>query len=374
MRDEPVARFRLLFIARAFPPTLGGMENFAHQLSESMRRQADVTMLVNRRGKKALAAFLPGALAFGSYLARKHRVQAIHLADALLAPFGYVLKKLTRLPVTCSVHGLDVAYPNRFYQSVVPRALAHLDLTMANSRATAAEVHARAGEATPTTVIPLGVNPLPEPDAAAIRDFRQRASISPDQRVLLTVGRLVERKGVAWFAERVLPGLPEGTTYVVIGEGKEAGAIRAAASMAGVAHRMRMLGRVSDGLLAAAYRSADILVMPNVPVAGDIEGFGLVALEAAASGLPVVASRLEGITEAVQHERNGFLVTPLSVDEYLSTLTNMLRLAPEDLRSLGISYSEFTMRTYGWEETARRYLDVIGEAAAAKAPIATALD
>lgn len=354
-------QFRLLFIARSFPPSLGGMQNFAYQLSESIGRQAKVTMLVNRRGTKALPAFIPYALACGAYLARRDRVQAIHLADALLAPLGVALKKVTGLPVTSSVCGLDVTYPNRLYQRAVTAALAHLDMTMPISRATEAEVHARVGKETPTVVIPLGVKPPDEPEAVAIRDFRRIARIGPDDRVILTVGRLIKRKGTAWFAKEALPQLPEGAVYVVIGEGKEAGSTRAAASAAGVADRVRLLGRVSDTLLAAAYDSADIFVMPNVPVPGDMEGFGLVALEAAAAGLPVVAARLEGITEAVQHERNGFLVTPLSAGEYVSKIANLLDLPPEGLGALGASFAQFTLRTYGWDKTARRYLDVIGE-------------
>lgn len=355
---------RLLFIARAFPPTLGGMENFAYCLSESMRQQADVTMLVNRWGKKALPAFLLYALCSAPHLARRNRVQAIHLADALLAPLGAVLKKVTGLPVTCTVHGLDVTYPNRFYQSAVPRAVAHLNITMANSRATEEEVRVRAGQQTPTVVIPPGVSPLPEPSPAAIRGFQRLAGIGPSQAVILSAGRLIKRKGVAWFAKQALPRLPEAAIYVVIGEGKERDAIRAAASAAGVADRVRLLGRVSNDILAAAYRCANIFVMPNIPVPGDIEGFGLVALEAAASGLPVVASRLEGITDAVHHERNGLLVTPAAAHEYVATISDLLRLPQEQLRALGASFASFTQEHYGWNRTARRYLDVMREIAA----------
>ncbi|MCH8008700.1 MAG: glycosyltransferase family 4 protein [Chloroflexi bacterium] len=366
--DKPDDRLRLLFIARSFPPSLGGMQISAYQLSESIRRQANVTMLVNRRGAKALPAFLPYALASGAYLARRNRVQAIHLGDALLAPLGLALKKITGLPVTSSVHGLDVTYANRLYQRIVTAALAHLDMTMPNSRATEIEVHARVGKEAPTVVIRLGVNPLDEPEVEAIREFRRMARIGPGDRVILTTGRLIKRKGVAWFAGSVLSRLPEGATYVVIGEGPQTSAIRAAASSAGVANRLRLLGRVSDELLAAAYHAADVFVMPNIPVAGDMEGFGLVALEAAASGLPVVAARLEGITEAVQHDRNGLFVTAGSADEYVSTIMRLLTLPPDDLRRLGASYADFTLRTFGWDKTAGRYLDVIGEIAAAKAP------
>lgn len=357
-------RLRLLFIARSFPPTLGGMENLAFHLSESLRRHGDVTMLVNRRGKKALPAFLPYVLVSAIYLARKHRAQAIHLADALLAPLGVVLKKATGLPVTCTVHGLDVTYPNRLYQSVVPRAVARLDLTMPNSQATAAEIRARAGETTPAAVIPLGINPLPEPGPASIRAFQQQAGIGPNERAILSVGRLVRRKGIAWFVTHVLPGLPDEALLIVIGEGPEAEPIRAAAASAGVADRVRLLGRVPDGLLAAAYRSADVFVMPNIPLAGDMEGFGLVALEASASGLPVVASDLEGITEAVQHERNGLLIPPRDAGTYAQMLRRLLSLSPEQLRGIGEAFREFTMREYSWSRTAGRYVEVIEQVAA----------
>lgn len=356
-------RMRLLFVARAFPPTLGGMENLAYRLSESMRRRADVTMLVNRSGKKALPAFLLYALWAAPRLARKNRVQVIHLADALLAPLGVVLKKVTGLPVTSTVCGLDVTYRNRLYQSAVPRALAHLNMTMPISKATEEEVRVRAGQRTPTAVISLGVNPLPEPGPRARQEFQRLAAIDPSQPLILGVGRLVKRKGVAWFAEQVLPRLPDDAIYVVIGEGKEMDAIRAAASAAGVKDRVRLLGRLPDEILAAAYRRGNIFVMPNIPVPGDIEGFGLVALEAAASGMPVVASRLEGITDAVHHERNGLLVTPLAADEYVAKITHLLQLPREQLRALGASFASFTHEHYGWDRTALRYFDVMREIA-----------
>ncbi len=333
-----------------------------------MRQQADVTMLINHRGKQALPAFLPYALCSALYLARKNRAQVIHLADALLAPLGVVLKKITKLPVTSTVCGLDVTYPNRFYQAVVPRALAHLDMTMPISQATEKEVRIRAGQQTPTAFIPLGINPLPQPGSTATQEFQQLASIDPSDPVILTVGRLVKRKGVAWFVKQVLPRLPDDAIYVVIGEGEEMNTVRAAASAAGVNDRVRLLGRVSDDILAAAYRRGNIFAMPSVPVPGHLEGFGLVALEAAASGLPVVASRLEGITDAVQHERNGFLVTPLAADEHAAKITDLLQLPREQLRALGASFASFTQEHYDWDHTARRYLDVMREIVALGRP------
>ena len=154
---------RLLFVARAYPPTLGGMETLAQQLLEHLdrRRDVEVTPLINRSGKKALPLFLPSAVVRGVRLAHRHQIEAIHLADALLAPVGVALKRFTGLPVTASVCGLDVTYSNPLYQASIPRALRGLDMIMPISRATENEARARAGFGVPSRVVPLGINPLP---------------------------------------------------------------------------------------------------------------------------------------------------------------------------------------------------------------------
>jgi glycosyltransferase involved in cell wall biosynthesis len=353
------SRLRILYIARAFPPTIGGMETLAYQLSTRMGAHANVTTIINRRGKMALPAFLPRAFASAFRRVRGGEVDAVHLADALLSPLGAALKAASRVPVTVSVCGLDITYANPAYQSVVPRALRRLDLALPISAATDLAMHTRTGPLPRSRVIPLGVNPLARADDAAVGRFRRAAHLRDDARIVLTVGRLVERKGAAWFAGEILPLLPADTVYVVIGEGPQHDAIVAAAAATGVDRRLRMLGRVDDSTLSAAYRCADVFAMPNVPVAGDMEGFGLVALEAAASGLPVVASRLEGITEAVQDQRNGMLVPPRDADAHAHAINALLAMPRDQLRGLGAAASRFTLETYGWDETARRYVAAI---------------
>lgn len=352
---------RILYIARAYPPTTGGMENLALHLSTHMRAHADVTTILNRRGKKALPAFLPYAFAAALRLIRTGRVDAVCLSDAMLAPLGAALQSATGVPVVATVHGLDVTWTNRAYQAVVPRALARLDLVLPNSAATDAAMRVRTGARPPSLVVPLGVNPIAVPDDAAIAEFERMAGAGRDERLLLTVGRLVARKGAAWFAGNVLPHVPAEVRWVVIGEGPERDAIAAAAARAGASGRVRLLGRVSDEVLAAAYNRAELFVMPNVPVAGDIEGFGLVALEASASGLPVLASRLEGIAEAVQHEQNGVLVPAGDAAAWASHVRLLLALPPRQLHALGAEFAAYTLATFGWDRTARRYVDAIAE-------------
>jgi phosphatidylinositol alpha-1,6-mannosyltransferase len=177
--------------------------------------------------------------------------------------------------------------------------------------------------------------------------------------VLLTVGRLIRRKGAAWFAEQVLPRLAADVVYAVVGEGPEREAIRAAAERAGVAPRIRLLGRLSDDLLAAAYAASDIFVMPNIEVAGDLEGFGLVALEAAAAGLPVVAADLEGIADAVRDGENGILAPPEDSVAFAAAIERVLALTPQERRRLGERFACATRASHDWSLTARRYAEAI---------------
>ena len=112
------------------------------------------------------------------------------------------------------------------------------------------------------------------------------------------------RKGVAWFLETVFPRLVAchlPVQYVVVGTGSDLEHARSL-TMAGssaLQKRVHLLGYLPEIQLRTVYAAADVFVMPNLLVSGDVEGFGLVALEAAAYALPVVAVALQGIRDAV---------------------------------------------------------------------------
>jgi len=168
----------------------------------------------------------------------------------------------------------------------------------------------------PTTSVPLGVDAGAPPDMDAFTPCCE-------PRFCLFVGRIVERKGVRWFAENVLPALPPDIGLYVVGkpwDEQETAALRAMP-------RVSLLGYQTDTQLAALKAKACVWVMPNIPIENDadVEGFGLVALEAAASGVPLVASSLEGLREAVQHGKTGFLVEPLNADKWAAQVSEVLQ-------------------------------------------------
>jgi phosphatidylinositol alpha-1,6-mannosyltransferase len=112
-----------------------------------------------------------------------------------------------------------------------------------------------------------------------------------------------------------------------------------------------MFGRVADDTCKVLLNAADIFIMPNKTVANDIEGFGIAIIEAGSCGLPVVASNLQGIKDAVIDGKTGYLVEEGDVDGFLKRIRSM-NLAKTDIRT-------FVNATFNWENIYHNYRNVI---------------
>jgi phosphatidylinositol alpha-1,6-mannosyltransferase len=174
---------------------------------------------------------------------------------------------------------------------------------------------------------------------------------------MLTVGRLVPRKGHAWFVERVLPRIlavwPE-ACYVMVGAGPEEQRIRSLVARSRVGANAFLLGRVPSDDAACAYAGADLFIMPNLPWRGDMEGFGLVALESAAHGLPVLAADLEGIRDAVVPGHTGYLLKSGDAELWSATVLRLLA-DQRALKDLGAEACATAQAQYTWSKMADQY-------------------
>jgi phosphatidylinositol alpha-1,6-mannosyltransferase len=180
-----------------------------------------------------------------------------------------------------------------------------------------------------------------------------------DETVVLTVARLVPRKGVDRVME-ALRALRDGSRplpnwlYVVAGTGPEEANLRALAIELGLENHVRFLGFVPDADLPSLYRAADLFVLANREVKGDTEGFGLVFLEANAAGLAVIGGRSGGAGDAIVDG-----VTGLQVDsEDLASLAGALERLLRDvsLRTQMARAGQERVRTdFRWAEGAARF-------------------
>ena len=231
------------------------------------------------------------------------------------------------------------------------RCLPFADRVVAISRATAEEALKR-GTRT-VAVIPCGIGKnaqCPMPNA-------QKIPNSQFPRTLLFLGRQIRRKGTLWFLEKVLPLVikthPD-LRVVIAGDGPMLPMIRATVDRLKLESTVSVSGEISDQQKEELYRSSSLFVMPNIPVAGDMEGFGLVCIEAAANGLPVVAAKLEGIADAVIEGETGLFFSPLDADEACSKIIDALHRQWDSQRIQQICLKHFDITT-----VARRYREEV---------------
>ena len=350
----------ILFITRKHPPSVGGMQQFSYRLVTEMAKRADTRVIAWGGSQIALPVFLFYAVVSAIRICHQG-VRLVHLGDPVLSPIGWILQRLFQIPIVTTVHGLDITYPFSLYQQVVPRLVSQFCHIVCISKSALDACLERGIPASICTVIPPGVEV--HPDLPAKADARVKLAQLVGQNLeanelLLTVGRLVPRKGVAAFVRRVLPTLSgkiPSLHYLVVGDGPDQQAIKEAVREQGLESRVHMFGRVGEEDLAFIYRAADVFVAPNVPYPGDMEGFGLVVLEAAAMALPVVASDLEGLKDAIVPGQNGVLLPHDQPDRWIEELAALLTNV--SLREqIGEKARQYVATHQSWSAMADRYL------------------
>ena len=191
------------------------------------------------------------------------------------------------------------------------------------------------------------------------------------------------RKGFSWFLDAVFPQLPEDFQVLIIGPFREKRPfsaylldllpttfrkqlelmfgmpsdednLRRVLKAPELQGRVRHLGRLPFTDIMQIMSASHAFLMPNIPVKGDMEGFGLVCLEANLRGLPVFASNLEGITDAVLDRKNGWLIPTQDSTAWLDTL-DILKQDPEFVRHFGVQARQYVLENFGWKKMTAAY-------------------
>jgi phosphatidylinositol alpha-1,6-mannosyltransferase len=182
------------------------------------------------------------------------------------------------------------------------------------------------------------------------------------RKVLLTVGRLQRRKGHDVLIEaipEIRRRVPE-VLYAIVGDGEERSALEQRARSLGVESAVHFLGEVDDEELVDCYRQCDLFVLPNREIAGDIEGFGLVLLEAQACGRPVVAGDSGGTAETMSPGETGLLFRCDRPEELAGPLAELLGDAAR-LAAMGGAARRWIEERFGWDASARRAAEVFAQ-------------
>ena len=364
----------LLFITRKWEG-FGGMQQLSRDLWRGMcemyEGRSDFCAPIRRLPLIRFSVFILRTvfLGTGAVVRRSH----VHLGDATLTPLGWFFKKCG-CPVTVTVCGLDVLWQSQWYQWLLRRTLPSMDRVVCISHATAEEVQKRGVAQEKIVIIPCGVWDS-EKKCRSFETPRRchgegfcKAKLSrtitggapPDgtffqNPILLTVGRLVPRKGIVWFLQEVMPRLLEwkpGLQYWIIGEGPEEERICMTIAQMGIGKNAHLMKGVGDQELKERLDACSALLVPNIPINGDMEGFGIVCIEASVRGIPVIAARLEGLRDAVIEGETGDFFTPLDAGDCIRALRNVI-----EGKSLAHDVvARNTHEHFGWPFLFQRYL------------------
>ncbi len=341
---------RILHITRNLPPLVGGMERLNWHIADELSRYAQVQLIgpsgsaalrpssvpVTEVALRPLPRFLMASAWQAVTVAKRFKPHVVLAGSGLTAPAAWLAARASGARAYAYLHGLDAAVQHPVYRVLWHPAIRRMEGVIANSQPTAELARKLGVAAEKIRIVHPGVTlPTAPQSATALQDFRQRYQLG-ERRLLLSVGRLTTRKGLREFVQHALPAIVQAapdTLLVVVGDApadslhasvQTRASIQAVADAAGIGQHLRFLGVITDPQeLACAYESAALHIFPVRQLPGDPEGFGMVAIEAAAHGLPTVAFATGGIVDAVAEGESGHLVAS---GDYLSLAQAALQI------------------------------------------------
>lgn len=365
---------RILLITRNLPPLVGGMERLNWHMAEELSKQADVHIIgpsgaaalkpeastLSEAPLKPLPLFLLLTFFKGLWITLRWKPDVILAGSGLTAPIAWLLSKLCGARSAAYLHGFDITVNHGLYRRLWRPTFKKLDQIIVNSTPT--QTLAVAAGVSPRDIkivypgVSLPKNPQP---TESITAFKEQHGLT-GKKILLSVGRLTTRKGLLEFVGQALPSIVKAepdAVLVVIGEAPKnslgAGiqtmeSIQVQAEHSGVVEHIRFLGVITDKvLLATAYEAADVHVFPVRHIPDDPEGFGMVAIEAAAHGLPTAAFATGGIVDAVSENLSGALLPSENYIAFSEQIIKILRTnmpAPHSCKDFA---AQFAWKKFG---------------------------
>jgi phosphatidyl-myo-inositol dimannoside synthase len=289
---------------------------------------------------------------------RQHQIRQLHAVKVL--PEGLIVwcvHLLTGRPYVLYAHGEEVliSLSSRKLRWLIPRLYNDAAAIIANSSETKTLLEGIGVQSKKIQIIHPGVEATAfQSSDDAARAIRKRHNLGQSP-VLLTLGRLQRRKGqdmVIRALPRIAKQFPE-VRYVIAGAGEEHEFLQRLTFDLGVQDKVIFVGQIDSAEQAAYYAASDVFLMPNRQIGADVEGFGIVFLEAAAAGKPVIGGRSGGTAEAIQEGLTGIRVDGENVEAIAAAVIDLLADS-EKARAMGERARRWVEEAFSWETIVER--------------------
>ncbi|MFQ6063927.1 MAG: glycosyltransferase family 4 protein [Candidatus Bathyarchaeia archaeon] len=316
--------------------------------------------------------FLTWALLFNHFIEKKMadvsrevNFDVVHVHDWLTGFAGISFKHQMKKPLVVTIHGTEIGRaqglhnPDSFTIDGIEwwtTYEANKIIVTSGSMKGEIQGHFRLPPEK-IEIISNGIDPKNYNASVDRSAVRGRYRVSPHEKLILCVGRLVPQKGIEyliWAVPRIAGRFHE-AKFIIVGEGWLRGHLEHIARTTGQQWRIRFTGWIPDQELIALLNSADVLVVPSI-----YEPFGIVALEGMAAGVPVVASDVGGLAEIVEHERTGILAYSRNPESIAWAVGRVLS-DPDHSKWLVQNARETVQKAYSWEAIAMRTAEVYKE-------------
>lgn len=379
---------RILFCNYEYPPLGGGGGVINALLAKELATRHSVTVLTSRglglaareivddvdvirvpvlarkdaaaASTLSMACYLPMGFLRGIGLLRAQSFDIINTHFVVpTGPVGHGLSLWGRIPNVLTVHGGDLYDPSKSssphrhasLRTAIRYLLRKADVVVGQSANTLANVSKYYLSDLPTRLIPLGIERPPQTRAS-----RAELEVPQDAFVMVTVGRLVARKGIDQLI-RMMPEL-EAAHLLIIGDGPLRAELETLANTLGVARRVGFEGFVNENRKHALMMAADLYVSTS-----QHEGFGLVFLEGMAAGLPVVCYDFGGQTDFLEDGKTGGVIALNDTRAFMDCCKNYMRY--DALRAGASEENLRRVESYFIDQCAARYEELFAEVIAA---------
>jgi phosphatidylinositol alpha-1,6-mannosyltransferase len=295
---------------------------------------------------------------------KSHDIQLVQVGQFLpVGTLAMIYKKRKNIPYIAYAHGIDILLPQKFMRknTLLKSIIRNAKAIIANSNFTKNEL-IKLGAVPDKTKV---VNPCPNMEANTFSKFRlQRIRDEQkliNRKILLTVGRLIERKG----HDKVIEALPliikkvPNVIYLICGKGPHKDNLTRLVDKFNLSDYVTFLGQVPQEDLIAYYQLCDVFIMPSRQLPnGDVEGFGIVFIEANLFGKPVIGGLSGGIPEAVLDGQTGVLVNPIDTKDIADAA---IRLLTDEILSqrLGQQGQTRAQKEFDWKIQTEKIKEIL---------------
>lgn len=331
---------KTLLFTLEYPPFHGGVANYYGNLVKHWPEQENIFILDNGRGalinnKLPALKWLPAFFALWRTIS-KNKIEHIIVGQILpLGTVAWLVCRFRGIKYSLVLHGMDLGMSKKSARKkwLAKKIMVNANHLVCNSNYTAkvAREFLVEEEWGKISVVNPGV------DNPKFQDTNFKIQISgkhnlQNKIILLSVGRLVKRKGFDMVIKALPDALKEAPdlVYVVAGAGEEEKSLKEAAIKLGLEKKVLFLGDISDQEKWNWLDLCDMFIMPSRNINGDFEGFGIVFLEANLAQKPVIAGDSGGVGDAVANGLNGLLVNPEDIDDISLAIVELTK--DKDLR------------------------------------------